>query len=206
MILKNFIVFEGIDGSGTTTQIKKLTESFSPESVFTTSEPTGNETGKFIRRVLKGDFCADGRTAAYLFAADRCEHIYGAGGIEEALKNGKLAVSDRYIFSSLAYQSIFCGAELPRLLNSPFPLPELLFYFKIDAETAISRVAKRGGQIEIYEKLDLQKKIAECFDEIIDEYKSRSPEMRIITINAKDTPENISNIIVNTVKEMRSLK
>ena len=167
MILKNFIVFEGIDGSGTTTQIKKLTESFSPESVFTTSEPTGNETGKFIRRVLKGDFCADGRTAAYLFAADRCEHIYGAGGIEEALKNGKLAVSDRYIFSSLAYQSIFCGAELPRLLNSPFPLPELLFYFKIDAETAISRVTKRGGQIEIYEKLDLQRKIAARFDEII---------------------------------------
>ncbi len=203
MILKNFIVFEGIDGSGTTTQIKKLTESFSPESVFTTSEPTGNETGKFIRRVLKGDFCADGRTAAYLFAADRCEHIYGAGGIEEALKNGKLAVSDRYIFSSLAYQSIFCGAELPRLLNSPFPLPELLFYFKIDAETAISRVTKRGGQIEIYEKLDLQRKIAARFDEIISEYKLHEPEMRIVTIDAKDSLENIAHIIKTTVREMR---
>ncbi len=203
MILKNFIVFEGIDGSGTTTQIKKLTESFSPESVFTTSEPTGNETGKFIRRVLKGDFCADGRTAAYLFAADRCEHIYGAGGIEEALKNGKLAVSDRYIFSSLAYQSIFCGAELPRLLNSPFPLPELLFYFKIDAETAISRVTKRGGQIEIYEKLDLQRKIAARFDEIISEYKLHEHEMRIVTIDAKDSLENIAHIIKTTVREMR---
>lgn len=203
MILKNFIVFEGIDGSGTTTQIKKLTESFLPESVFTTSEPTGNETGKFIRRVLKGDFCADGRTAAYLFAADRCEHIYGAGGIEEALKNGKLAVSDRYIFSSLAYQSIFCGAELPRLLNSPFPLPELLFYFKIDAETAISRVTKRGGQIEIYEKLDLQRKIAARFDEIISEYKLHEPEMRIVTIDAKDSLENIAHIIKTTVREMR---
>lgn len=203
MILKNFIVFEGIDGSGTTTQIKKLTESFSPESVFTTSEPTGNETGKFIRRVLKGDFCADGRTAAYLFAADRCEHIYGAGGIEEALKNGKLAVSDRYIFSSLAYQSIFCGAELPRLLNSPFPLPELLFYFKIDAETAISRVTKRGGQIEIYEKLDLQRKIAARFDEIISEYKLHEPEMRIVTIDAKDSLENIAHIIKTTIREMR---
>lgn len=203
MILKNFIVFEGIDGSGTTTQIKKLTESFAPESVFTTSEPTGNETGKFIRRVLKGDFCADGRTAAYLFAADRCEHIYGAGGIEEALKNGKLAVSDRYIFSSLAYQSIFCGAELPRLLNSPFPLPELLFYFKIDAETAISRVTKRGGQIEIYEKLDLQRKIAARFDEIISEYKLHEPEMRIVTIDAKDSLENIAHIIKTTVREMR---
>ncbi len=93
---------------------------------------------------------------------------------------------------------------MPQLLNSQFPLPELLFYFKIDAETAISRVAKRGGQIEIYEKLDLQKKIAERFDEIIDEYKSRSPEMRIITINAKDTPDNISNIIVNTVGDIFS--
>lgn len=206
MILKNFIVFEGIDGAGTTTQIKKLAESFPPESIFTTSEPTGNEIGKFIRRMLKGDFSADGKTAAYLFAADRCEHIYGAGGIEEAVKSGKLVISDRYIFSSLAYQSIFCGTELPNFLNSPFPLPELLFYFKIDAETAISRVAKRGGQIEIYEKLDLQKKIAERFDEIIDEYKSRSPEMRIITINAKDTPDNISNIIVSTVGDISAVQ
>ena len=88
-------------------------------------------------------------------------------------------------------------------MNSPFPLPELLFYFKIDAETAISRVTKRGGQIEIYEKLDLQRKIAARFDEIISEYKLHEPEMRIVTIDAKDSLENIAHIIKTTVREMR---
>ncbi|MGP1458137.1 MAG: dTMP kinase [Treponema sp.] len=202
MILKNFIVFEGIDGSGTTTQIKKLAERFSADRIFTTAEPTSGETGKFIRRMLKGDFSLDARTAAYLFAADRCQHIYGDEGIEHAVKSGKLAVSDRYLFSSLAYQSVFCGAELPALLNAPFPLPELLFYFKIDAKTALSRVALRGGQIEIYEKLDVQKKIAARFDEVIAEYEKRKNGMRVITVDAADSPDNIADFIWNAAKNL----
>ena len=55
MMLKNFIVFEGIDGSGTTTQIKKLAERFPKEKVFVSAEPTKNETGLFLRRMLKGE-------------------------------------------------------------------------------------------------------------------------------------------------------
>ena len=202
MILKNFIVFEGIDGSGTTTQIKKLAERFPKGKVFATAEPTSGKTGAFLRRMLKGDFQLDARTAAYLFAADRCEHVYGDAGIEKAVHSGKLAVSDRYLFSSLAYQSVFCGAELPSLLNSPFPLPEFLFYFQIDAEIALSRVASRGGHIEIYEKRDLQKKIAARFDEVIAEYERRKDGMRIITVDAANTPENIADFIWNAVKNL----
>ena len=151
MVLKNFIVFEGIDGSGTSTQIKKLVES-NPNVFIATAEPTTNETGKFLRRMLCGEFSVDEKTASYLFAADRCEHIFGKDGIESLIKNGKTVVSDRYFFSSLAYQSVSCGKDLPRLLNSPFPLPEYLFYFKIDPEISLKRVDSRNGQKEIYEK------------------------------------------------------
>jgi len=192
MILKNFIVFEGIDGSGTSTQIKKIVES-NPKKFYATAEPTTNETGKFLRRMLCGEFKLDEKTASYLFAADRCEHIYGTNGIEEQLKQGKTVVSDRYFFSSLAYQSVSCGKELPRLLNSPFPLPEYLFYFKINPEISLKRVDTRNGQKEIYEKIDIQKKIAKLYDEVIEEYQQKSQEngMKIITIDASKSIDQV---------------
>ena len=134
MILSNFIVFEGLDGSGTSTQIQLLTKKIQPNRLFVTTEPTNLPTGKFIRKILKGEFSIDEKTIAYLFAADRCEHIYGKNGIIENLQNGKLVVSDRYFFSSIAYQSIMAGDDLPKKLNENFPLPEFLFFFKISSD------------------------------------------------------------------------
>lgn len=201
MIFKNFIVFEGIDGSGTSTQIKRLVES-NPSRFFATAEPTTNETGKFLRRMLCGEFTVDEKTASYLFAADRCEHIYGKNGVEDLIKNGKTVVSDRYFFSSLAYQSVSCGKDLPRLLNSPFPLPEYLFYFKIDPEISLKRVDSRNGKKEIYEKIDIQKKIAKLYDEVIEEYQEKSQEsgMKIITIDASKSIDEVFADIIDHLK------
>lgn len=195
MVLKNFIVFEGIDGSGTSTQIKKL-EEFFPQKIIATAEPTKNETGKFLRKMLSGEFSVDEKTASYLFAADRCEHLYGKNGIIENLKNDKIVVSDRYFFSSLAYQSVTCGKELPKLLNSPFPLPEYLFYFEINPEISLNRVNSRGEKKEIYENLEIQKKTANLYDEIISEYENdKSHKMRIIRLDASKSIEEISQKI-----------
>ena len=205
MIIKNFIVFEGIDGAGTTTQLKKLKERFSEEELVITAEPTSKETGLFLRRLLKGEFSADPKTAAFLFAADRCEHIWGKDGVAELTSRGKIVVSDRYIFSSLAYQGVNAGHELPEMLNSPFPLPEILFYFKINPEVSLKRVVSRGGKLEIYEKLDFQKQTAENFDRVIGEYDGtpKGSGMKVITIDAEKTPEEIHQIIL---KEIESLK
>lgn len=204
MIINNYIVFEGIDGAGTTTQIKKLAEHFQNENIYVTAEPTTNETGKFLRRMLKGEFSVDERTASYLFAADRCEHIFGKDGIKEQVEKGKLVLSDRYIFSSLAYQSVSCGKELPELLNSPFPLPQILFYFKIDPELSLKRVCSRGTQLEIYEKIDFQKKTAQLYDSIISEYKysEKGNGMEIVTVDASKSIEEIANFIWNYVKKL----
>lgn len=201
MIIRNFIVFEGIDGAGTTTQIKKLEERFGAENVFRTAEPTSNETGKFLRRMLKGDFKVDERTASYLFAADRCEHIFGKGGVIENTEAGKVVLSDRYFFSSLAYQSVTCGKELPELLNSPFPLPEYLFYFKIDPEISLGRVTARGEQKEIYEKIDFQKKTAALYDAVMEEYKGEKGNgMKLIEVDASKSIEEISEFIWNCLQ------
>ena len=196
MILKNFIVFEGIDGAGTSTQIKKLVERDTTRFVGT-AEPTSGETGRFLRRMLGGEFSVDEKTNAYLFAADRCEHIFGKGGVKELCESGKTVVSDRYFFSSMAYQSVSCGEELPRLLNSPFPLPEYLFYFVINPEISLGRVTARGEKKEIYETIEKQKKIAAQYEKVISEYEKTAAEtgMKIIRIDASDSIENISELI-----------
>ncbi len=197
MVLKNFIVLEGIDGAGTSTQIKKLVQS-NPEKYIATAEPTDGPTGKFLRRMLSGEFHVDEKTNAYLFAADRCEHIFGKGGVKELCESGKTVVSDRYFFSSLAYQSVSCGLELPQLLNSPFPLPEYLFFFDINPEISLARVNNRNGKKEIYENLESQKKIASLYEKVISMYESDPvlrEEMKIIRIDASKSIEDISQII-----------
>ena len=195
MILKNFIVFEGIDGAGTSTQIKKICEK-NPQKFFQTAEPTSLETGKFLRRMLGGEFSVDEKTNSFLFAADRAEHLYGKNGIIEQINNGKTVISDRYLFSSLAYQSISCGEELPKLLNSTFPLPEILFFFEIDPEISLKRVDSRNEKKEIYEKIETQKKIALEYEKIISEYENNpSCSMKIIRIDATKSIEEISEAI-----------
>lgn len=201
MVLKNFIVFEGIDGAGTSTQIKRLVNS-EPEKYIATAEPTGGATGKFLRQMLAGDFKVDEKTNAYLFAADRCEHIFGKGGVKELCESGRIVVSDRYFFSSLAYQSVSCGLELPMLLNSPFPLPEYLFFFDINPEVSLARVNARNGKKEIYENLDAQKKIAALYEKVISMYESDAKlreEMKIIRIDASKTIDEVEEIISSSL-------
>lgn len=201
MVLENFIVFEGIDGAGTSTQIKKIVES-NPEKYAATAEPTTGETGKFLRRMLGGEFKVDEKTSSYLFAADRCEHIYGENGVISMLNKGKTVVSDRYFFSSLAYQSVSCGKELPRLVNSPFPLPEYLFYFEINPEISLARVTSRGEKTEIYEKIDMQKKTAALYEEVISEYEAdKTSGMKVIRVDATKSIDEVAAFIAECLKK-----
>lgn len=202
MVLKNFIVFEGIDGSGTSTQLRLLKKHFN--NVVVTAEPTDKETGKFLRRMLGGEFSVDERTNAFLFAADRCEHLYGKDGIIQTTESGKIVVSDRYIFSSLAYQTAGGANELPALLNSTFPLPQVLFYFVIDPEISLSRVNSRNGKKEIYEKIEIQKKIASMYEKVISEYEKNSARngMKVVRIDATKPISEVSKEITQVIESL----
>lgn len=205
MVLHNFIVFEGIDGAGTSTQLKLLKKRSDGDKFFLTAEPTDGPTGLFLREMLGGKVTLDPRTAAHLFAADRVEHIWGTsatnGGIAQKCEQGKIVVSDRYFFSSLAYQSIDCGDELPEKLNNIFPLPQLLFFFRIDPEISLSRIGGRGVR-EIYEKVDFLKKVEENYERIISNYEKRFPEMKVVHIDATLPIEKVTEIIS---KELENL-
>ena len=204
MILQDFIVFEGIDGSGTSTQIQRLQKRLSGKNVFFTAEPTELETGIFLRRVLRGEIEVAPETAARLFAADRCEHIYGKGGIIETCKT-KLCVCDRYLFSSLAYQSVECGIELPAKLNEDFPLPETVFYFDIEPELSLKRIAGRGIT-EIYEKKDFLDKTAAAYDKIFADFEAKNTGMNIVRIDAAQSTDEIEKIIWSIVEKMPILE
>ena len=205
MILKNFVVFEGLDGTGTTSQIRLLQEAFASrgqkDTVCFTCEPTDGAIGKLIREALSGAAGFDAQTIAYLFGADRCEHIYGKEGILAQLKAGKAVFSDRYLFSSLAYQGLVAGKKLAQAINAPFPLPEYLFFFDLPAKTAMERIEKRNIPREIYEKEAFQQKVADEYQAIFRYYAETVPDMRIIRIDASKTiaeiHENIWSIVCN---------
>ncbi|MDR1466072.1 MAG: dTMP kinase [Treponema sp.] len=176
-IVKRFVVFEGLDGSGTSTQLELLRNK---PRVWTTREPTDGPVGRIIRSALHGDPPLQPETLARLFAADRTEHLYAKGGIIEQCNQGKIAVSDRYTLSSLVYQGVLCG-DLPFNLNKDFPLPELLLLFDVDPQIAMRRIENRSVH-EIYEYLEFQEHVRE-------QYKSLAPQwerqgVRVVVIDA----------------------
>ena len=92
MILRNFIVLEGIDGAGTSTQLDILKNTAGTEKFLFTAEPSPSPVGKFLRTMLKGDVPVSNETAAYIFAADRNEHV-----------NGKMLVDgDRHLVTGIS--------------------------------------------------------------------------------------------------------
>ncbi len=171
---KRFIVIEGIDGAGTTTQLQLLAESLGARAVpcVITAEPTKGPVGKIIRAVLSGEMQAAATTVAYLYATDRNEHIYGKQGIIENIEAGSVVISDRYALSSLAYQGITCGPKLPWLLNSGFPVPGLTLLFDVDPEIAIARIHSRPTK-EIYETLEFQRRVHAMYGKMAERLRNR---------------------------------
>ena len=185
-ILKNFWVLEGLDGAGTTTQLKNLEAYMNGKGlpVFRTAEPTIYETGKFIRRVLSGEVKVPQSTVAYLFAADRDNHLNNPEyGIKAHLSKGETVISDRYFFSSFAYKS-------------SFPYPEIVLYVDTPVEDCISRIDSRGTDKEIYEKLDYQRLVHDNYESFF----SRLPEgCRLIRVDGTLTREEIFEILVKEI-------
>jgi dTMP kinase len=195
-ILPNFIVFEGGDGAGTSTQLDLLREKIDSRGqgrrFFPTFEPTNSPLGSLIRRALGGELTLRRETLAFLFAADRNEHLYGKGGIIERCQEGAIVVSDRYVPSSLVYQGIDCGDELPRRLNQGFPAPQILFYFELDPLTALERIQNREKK-ELFEYKEFQEKVYRRYQDLLPLYRDAGVE--VITINAAQTIEEVAEDI-----------
>ncbi|MEM3596536.1 MAG: dTMP kinase [Candidatus Bathyarchaeia archaeon] len=162
-----FICVEGLDGCGKTTQAKLLVKALRKagyDAVYT-AEPSRGEIGKFIKR-----YCLHGRrrgsivVEALLFAADRVEHLERE--VLPALKNGKVVVSDRYVFSSLAYQGA-SGLDLKWIekVNQHALMPDLALFIDVEPEVAIRRVKPKKS---VMEDLETQRKVREVYMRFVD--------------------------------------
>ena len=168
------IALEGIDGSGTTTQARLLADwldSAPPRdnAAHLTQEPSSGPIGLLLRDLLKDARGCPSSAMALLFAADRVDHL--AREIEPKLASGVDVVTDRYVFSSLAYQSVADDLTWVAELNSRAPDADITIYLRVPAEIAETRRGRRGTEPEIYESIGLQRAIAQRYDEML----GRSP-------------------------------
>ncbi|UGQ17566.1 dTMP kinase [Borrelia sp. RT1S] len=149
-VLKNFYCVEGIDGSGKTTMIQRLQELCNSKLKYHfTKEPSEGVIGEFIRKQLSNfKNPLQEISLAHLYTADRYEHLYNPrDGIIKILTKPKTKViTDRYLFSSIAYQG-----DLGQKLNKDFPLPEILFFIKTDPRIAHERIRKTRIQPDLFE-------------------------------------------------------
>jgi len=169
-----FVVFEGIDGSGTTTQIHRYAARMKAQKrmVHVTREPSTGPVGNMLRLalshrlVLPSAFQA--QTMALLFAADRLDHL--AAEVEPLLRDGAIVLSDRYDLSSLAYQSASCTEQDPaatipwiRTLNKHARRPDVTVVLDVSPGVAEARRRSRGGSAELYDDDSLQARLARAY-------------------------------------------
>lgn len=169
-----FIVIEGLDGSGQTSQASLLRDFFINKGyqVVLTKEPTqDSEAGRKIKEILEKKIKIDPVELQKLFAKNREEHLKNT--IILALKEGKIVISDRYFFSSFAYGTAD-GADLNELvkMNNNFLLPDLTFILRVGPEVCIKRIEKRGSSKTLFEKKEKFAKVWRVFKILPNKFKN----------------------------------
>ncbi len=197
-----FLAFEGIDGSGKSTQVKLLTEKLTAAGlkVYNTCEPTDSPIGKIIRDIFSHRIEADHRTIAGLFVADRLDHLLNkTDGILKKLEEGYTVITDRYYFSSYAYQSPHMDLNWvieANSLSANLLRPDLNIYIDISPELSIERLNKGRTSIELYETLENLQNVRDKYFEVMDLLKN---EEKVLITDGNRWPEEIANEIWNKI-------
>ena len=192
-----FIVFEGIDGAGKTTQIGLLADYLKSRgrTVFRTAEPTDLPTGKLLREALSGRTARTACELAALFTADRVSHNAEPGnGIAAHLAAGEDVICDRYYYSTLAYQGSETDGGWVRALNLDCPeirRPDLCIFLDLSPEESMARITRGRTSLEIFETADRLARVREQFHRVF----ASLPGENVQIVNAAGSIEQIQSRI-----------
>ena len=194
-----FICIEGLDGCGKTTQAKLLVKKLrkSHNAVYT-AEPSRGKIGAFIRKsCLYGEKRLSSVVEALLFAADRVEHVENE--VLPALRQGRLVVSDRYVYSSLAYQGA-AGLSLEWIekINGHALHPDFAIFIDVDPQIVMQRLKPNKS---VMENLETQRKVREVYLK----YVAKGELTRIDGNRRKaEVAEALSDAVLNFLKTFKS--
>ncbi len=186
-----FICIEGLDASGKTTQARRLVRELRRRGFQTiyTTEPSSGEIGKFIRNyILERKKRVPITVEALLFAVDRVDHLERK--VKPALEKGKIVVSDRYVYSSLAYQGA-AGLDLNWIeeINRSVTTPDLAIYLDVPPEVVVKRMKRKRS---VMERLQIQQRVQRVYMKFV-------KDRRLIRIDGNRPKDEVSRDILATV-------
>lgn len=201
-----FIVLEGPDGAGISTQAALLQEALTSRGhrAVTTKEPTSGPIGAVIRQALSHRLVyppsqpVGNDVMALLFAADRLDHI--RADILPRIEAGTHVVCDRYRLSSYAYQGLTAGQEWVRALNSRSIAPDLTLFIDVPPDVSQKRIALRGGHIELYETDERLRPIYGNYLALVEQ--ARQAGERIVVVDGTPSPDVVAEAVLREVLAM----
>ena len=201
-----FIAFEGIDGSGKSTQVQKLCNWLTGigHKVYITAEPTNSPIGKMIRDIFNHRMEGDQRVIAALFAADRLNHLlHSQDGIIRKLEEGFTVITDRYYFSSYAYHTVH-GIDMDWVIDlnrvsASLLKPDLNIYIDIAPEKSMERLIQGRTTMEMYETLDNLKAVHRTYHEA---FQRMQDQESICFIDGSQTEDEVALEIQSQVRTL----
>ncbi|MBC7886016.1 MAG: dTMP kinase [Saprospiraceae bacterium] len=200
-----FIAFEGLDGSGKSTQVKMLTDRLvqSGHKVYATFEPTDSRIGSLIRDIFNHRTEGDQRVIAALFVADRLNHLLDRqDGILKKLEDGYTVITDRYYFSSYAYHSVYIDMDWvikANALSAVILRPDLNIYIDILPEESMERINKGRNTKEMYETLENLINVREKY---LEAFRLLQHEEKVFITDGNRPPEHIGEEIWSEIADM----
>lgn len=200
-----FVAFEGIDGSGKGTQIKRLKRHLETAGtpVYRTMEPSDSPVGSLIHQIMIGRVHAAPDVIAALFVADRLDHIENeTNGILKFLKQGIHVITDRYYFSSYAYQSVDLPMDWIISANeraAGLLRPDLTVFIDVDPEVTMARIEKNRLTKELFEETDRLARTRERYFEAFDRLKDTE---KVLIVNGDRPADEVEEEIWEKTKEL----
>ncbi|MBR2370808.1 MAG: dTMP kinase [Clostridia bacterium] len=198
-----FIVMEGIDGSGKTTQIKMLAKKLAEcgRKTYITAEPTQSVTGGLLRDALCGYTKRTACELAALFVIDRINHnVNPANGIKKLLLDGFDVICDRYYYSSLAYQGSETDFDWVKRMNIDCPeimTPDICIFLDASPDLCIERISGERAVVEIYEKKATLERFRERYFQVFDMLKDTD---NIAVVSSESSAEATADRVFAAVK------